>query len=243
MRLGELLGLQWGDIDWEAKRIWVRRTLYKGEFYRPKTKQSRRAIDVGDQLLAVLSGLRRSRYAEHPAPPDDLVFVTAEETAVDPDNLRHRVWAPALAKAELRHVRIHSLRHFYASALIQSGENIKYISAQLGHASVQITLDRYGHLFPNEKRTAAARLEARLGVPDYVSSYECIMNKRRQTRANSAGRTPNENSPSAREEKKKQDHPRRRLTRPKGSERAHNPKVAGSNPAPATTCTKAASWF
>jgi hypothetical protein len=59
-------------------------------------------------------------------------------------------------------VRIHSLRHTYASMLIAQGENVKYISSQLGHASVQITIDRYGHLFPDEKRTAAARLEQQL---------------------------------------------------------------------------------
>jgi len=83
---------------------------------------------------------------------------------LDPDNLRHRVWAPALAKAELRHVRIHSLRHTFASMLIAQGENPKYISTQLGHASVQITLDRYGHLFPDERRGAAGRFEAQLAA-------------------------------------------------------------------------------
>jgi integrase len=46
--------------------------------------------------------------------------------------------------------------------LIAQGENVKYISSQLGHTSVQITIDRYGHLFPDEKRGAAARLEAQL---------------------------------------------------------------------------------
>ena len=81
-----------------------------------------------------------------------------------PENLRARVWRPALVKAGVRHVRIHSLRHFYASALIAQGENIKYISSQLGHASVQITVDRYGHLFPDERRAAAGRLEQRLAL-------------------------------------------------------------------------------
>jgi hypothetical protein len=79
-----------------------------------------------------------------------------------PENLRKRVWAPAPVKAGVRHVRIHSLRHFYASALIALGENIKYISSQLGHASVQITVDRCGHLFPDERRAAAGRFEQRL---------------------------------------------------------------------------------
>ena len=60
------------------------------------------------------------------------------------------------------HGRHSSLRHTFASMLIGQGENPKYISSQLGHTSVVITLDRYGHLFPDEKRTAAARLEAEL---------------------------------------------------------------------------------
>jgi len=164
MRLGELLALQWGDIDRERNQVQVRRSVYKGAFYLPKTKRSRRAVDVGDQLLDVLQGLRLARYGETAPPPDALVFCEAGGGVVDPDNLRNRVWQPALAAAKLRHVVIHSLRHTYASLLIAQGENIKYISTQLGHASIQITIDRYGHLFPNEKRTSAARLEQRLGL-------------------------------------------------------------------------------
>lgn len=162
MRLGELLGLQWGDVDEAGRRIHVRRTAYRGALYVPKSKRSRRSIDAGDQLLAVLSRWRRERHGEAPPPPDAFVFPSAAGGPLDPDNLRHRVWAPTLAKAKLRHVRIHSLRHTFTSMLIAQGENPKYISAQLGHASVQITLDRYGHLFPDEKRGAATRLEQQL---------------------------------------------------------------------------------
>jgi integrase len=82
----------------------------------------------------------------------------------DPDNLRNRVWEPAVKAAGLRHVVMHSLRHTYASLLIQQGENPKYISEQMGHSSIQITMDRYGHLFPNQKRTTGARLEAQLAA-------------------------------------------------------------------------------
>jgi integrase len=60
---------------------------------------------------------------------------------------------------------IHSLRHTYASLLIAQGESIKYVQGQLGHASAKLTLDTYGHLFPRERRTAAARLEASLRQP------------------------------------------------------------------------------
>jgi integrase len=164
MRLGEALGLQWGDIDWTARQIRVRRSLWKGHYYLPKSKKSRRSIDVGDQVLGALRGVQRERYGESEPRPEAPVFVTATGALVNPDNLRHRVWAPALAAAKLRHVTMHSLRHTFASLLIAQGENPKYISEQMGHASINITMDRYGHLFPSTKRQAPARLEAQLAA-------------------------------------------------------------------------------
>jgi integrase len=163
MRLGELLALQWGDVDWEGHQIRVRRSCYKGAFYVPKSKRSHRRVDVGDQLLDVLRGVRQRRYADGQTPADALCFPNAEGKPLDGDNLRHRVWEPALAKAELPHYVMHSLRHFYASALISQGEDLKYVSQQLGHASISITVDRYGHVLKGERR-AARRLEERLGL-------------------------------------------------------------------------------
>ena len=159
LRLGELLALQWGDLDWAAKRLYVRRTVHRGAFYVPKSRRSRRTVDLGDQLLAVLSRRRREAFGEADSPAEALVFPSSAGGPINPDNLRNRVWAPALAKAKLRHVRIHSLRHSYASLLIQNGENIKYVSAQLGHASAAFTLDVYSHVIPDGKRAAATRLE------------------------------------------------------------------------------------
>jgi integrase len=164
MRLGELLAFQWGDVDWSTRRLRVRRSLYKGLCYLPKSKKSRRAIDVGDQVLGALRALEGARYGDAGAPPEVHVFVRPDGALIDPDNLRNRVWAPAVKAAGLRHVTQHSLRHTYASLLIAQGENPKYISEQLGHASIQITMDRYGHLFPNAKRTTGARLEAQLAA-------------------------------------------------------------------------------
>jgi integrase len=172
LRLGELLGLQWGDFDEAGGRLWVRRQCLQGQFYLPKTKQSRRAVDIGDQLLAVLRGARDTRFGTTPAPSDALIFPSRTGGPLFAPNLRSRVWKPALAKAGVRSVRFHSLRHFYASALIAQGENIKYISSQLGHASVQITVDRYGHLFPDARRVAAGRFEARLGLGVHSASIQ-----------------------------------------------------------------------
>ncbi len=73
-------------------------------------------------------------------------------------NLLHRVWAPLLGKAGLRRIRFHDLRHTYASLLIQAGESLAYVKEQLGHSSIQITVDLYGHLVPGANRGAVDRL-------------------------------------------------------------------------------------
>ena len=73
-----------------------------------------------------------------------------------------RFFEPALCKAGLPRMRFHDLRHTFASLLIAQGEHPKLISEQLGHASTQITLDRYGHLMDQSYGDASARLEAAL---------------------------------------------------------------------------------
>jgi hypothetical protein len=69
------------------------------------------------------------------------------------------VFSRMLEKAELRQIRIHDLRHSYASLLLQQGESIVYVKEQLGHASIQITVDTYGHLIPGANRAAVDRLD------------------------------------------------------------------------------------
>ena len=77
----------------------------------------------------------------------DFVFPNSQGEASDHQNAVNRHFNPALRRAGLRKVSFHSLRHTNASIRIQAGQNIKYIQTQLGHSSVQITLDIYGHLF------------------------------------------------------------------------------------------------
>jgi integrase len=163
LRLGEALALRWGDFD-EDGQLHVRRHFSRGTISLPKTKRSRRTVDAGDQLVAVLLGVRRARFGEAAPDPAALIFPSRTGGPMFPENLRARVWRPTLRAAGVRHVTIHSLRHFYASAQIAQGENILYVSRQLGHSSVKITGDIYGHLFPNERRGAAGRFEQRLGA-------------------------------------------------------------------------------
>jgi len=89
------------------------------------------------------------------------VFTSIEGTALDAANLR-KVFARALKKAGLRQIRFHDLRHTFASWLLGNGESPVYVKEQLGHSSIQITVDTYGHLIPGANREAVNRLAAML---------------------------------------------------------------------------------
>lgn len=155
MRRGEILALQWGDIDWNSNQISVRRSLYRGEFMTPKSRNSFRRIVMSPTLRQTLEQHRLfGKQSER-----DLIFSNSKGMAIDPDNLVNREFNSALDRAGLRRIRFHDLRHTYASLLISQGENIKFIQSQLGHASAKTTLDRYGHLMPNLENNAARRLD------------------------------------------------------------------------------------
>jgi len=155
MRRGEVIALQWGDIDWNSSQISVRRSFSKGEIIQPKTKNSIRRI--------VMSPVLKQSLEQHQLfggnSEMDFIFPNEVGLPLDPENLIKREFHPALERAGLRRIRFHDLRHSYASLLISQGENIKFIQSQLGHASAKTTLDRYGHLMPNLENDAARRLD------------------------------------------------------------------------------------
>jgi integrase len=76
------------------------------------------------------------------------VFPSATDGPLDGINVYHRDFLPYLEAAGLRRVTFHALRHTYASLLIQSGASLAYVKEQLGHGSIQVTVDTYGHLIP-----------------------------------------------------------------------------------------------
>lgn len=155
MRRGELLALRWDDIDWLTSEINVRRAVYRGSLVTPKSKSSIRRIVMSPTLQRALREHRRL-YSRKESP---LVFTNENGGLIDGDNLVKREFLPALERAGLHRIRFHDLRHTYASLLIAQGENVKFVQHQLGHASAKTTLDRYGHLMPNAKNEAGARLD------------------------------------------------------------------------------------
>lgn len=155
MRRGELLGLQWDDVDFHGNVIRVRRSISNGEIQLPKTEKSRRAVQVGPELLKTLRA-HKLRTGTRSA----FIFTTKGGTLLDPDNLVKRVFEPTLLAAGIeRHIRFHDLRHTFASILINEGANLKFVSEQLGHASIMITLDRYSHLIAERHDDTVSKFE------------------------------------------------------------------------------------
>ena len=92
----------------------------------------------------------------------NLVFCNDEGKPLSPDALVRRQFFPALRRAKLRKIRFHDLRHTNVALRIAENQNIKYIQHQLGHASIQTTLDRYGHLMSEGNQEQAKGLDSRL---------------------------------------------------------------------------------
>jgi integrase len=88
------------------------------------------------------------------------VFVGSRGHPLRQSNFGRRVFRELLKKAKLRPLRFHSLRHTFASRLLQNGESIVYVRDQLGYSSIKITVDTYGHLIPGANKAAVDRLDA-----------------------------------------------------------------------------------
>jgi integrase len=170
LRPGELLGLFWSDIDFEAGTLRVVRTLKRerGQLNigDPKTSGSRRALTMPAPVLDALLLHKAQQAAEKVTAPtwenDDLVFTTTIGTPLDPSNLR-RGFAQITKQAGLGHWHPHELRHSAASILSASGVPIEQIADILGHAGTRTTSAVYRHLIEPTVRGAAAPMNALFG--------------------------------------------------------------------------------
>ena len=161
MRIGELLALQWGDVDWRGRYIQVRRNIVRGKLTTPKNHQQRR-VDLSPQLRAILRLWRRrltASWTKHDLPRPDWVFPSEAGTPIDDCNAR-RGFRAILDAAELHRRGPHQMRHTFASLLLQAGEPITYVSRQLGHRDSAITLRVYAQWLPDTSaRQGVARLD------------------------------------------------------------------------------------
>jgi integrase len=153
MRRGEMLGLDWKSVDFPNKKLIIRRGYTTKRLQEPKTKSSRRAVNLSSKVINLL---KKHRLKKGNPGGSTLLFDRGDGYPMDPDTLSSVYWPRLLRAAEVREsVRLHDLRHTFCSLLIAQGANPKYIQGQLGHSSIMMTMDRYGHLMPetNEKET------------------------------------------------------------------------------------------
>jgi hypothetical protein len=155
LRWGEAVALRVRDVDLARRRLDVRRAFVDlgGQLVegKPKTHQSRTVPlpeALCDELHALVADLDR----------DALVFTAPEGGPLRAGNFRQRVWTSAVRAAGLDLFTIHGLRHTAASLYISACTPPKVVQRILGHASVVMTMDLYGHLYPDEMDTLAARL-------------------------------------------------------------------------------------
>lgn len=161
-RLGEVQGLLWREIDFEAGFVRVRQQLDRDGHRRdPKTAQAKRDIVL---MPALAKLLKEHRIASPFSGPDDFVFASGRGTALAYRNIERRGLHAAAEAAGLNdgsrpRLRMHDLRHTFASLLIAQGADVVAVSRQLGHASPSITLNVYAHLFDQARHADRMRSE------------------------------------------------------------------------------------
>jgi integrase len=161
MRLGELLGLEWGSVDFFGRFIEVRQAFSRHRLTSPKNKRIRK-VDMSLQLAAVLKAHKNAMREEAlklGQPVTKWVFSQENGKALTATTIANRIFHRCLDRAGLRRVRFHDLRHSFASILIQQCESLAYVKEQMGHHSIQITVDIYGHLAPGGNKGAVDRLD------------------------------------------------------------------------------------
>ena len=176
-RQGELLALRWSDVDLDAGLIHIGRSVRRARgvftFSEPKTRHSRRTVELSVPTIAVLKlhllkQLQLRLRAGELWLDNDLVFPTDLGGPQD-GAVVSRLFSKLTAEADLGGLRFHDLRHSSVSFLLRSGESMADVSRRAGHAGIGVTVDTYGHQLGVGGTLAAtmgAILQTSIGDPD-----------------------------------------------------------------------------
>jgi len=162
MRQGEIFAVYWSQVDLEAGKIIVDKSLaadWNGKLVRktPKTKKSRRTIFLPEVTKIALQRLKRKQLREgHEGP---WVFPDSEGHPLRKSNFNRREWKPLFEACGVPYFTFHVTRHTGNSILIDAGENALSVSERMGHEDTRMTFDLYGHLFAGAGREAAASMD------------------------------------------------------------------------------------
>lgn len=171
MRRGEILGLRWSDIDVDRPELHVAQAIEQTRdgitVREPKTESSRRTISLPAFAVEVLRAHRAQQAKERLAlglgkSSMDLVFTRYDGAIVNPRNFSKEFQRMAAA-AGFPGFKFHGTRHTHATSLLRHGINVKVVSERLGHASIVVTLDIYGHVLREQTAEVANKLDTIFG--------------------------------------------------------------------------------
>ena len=172
MRRGEICGLKWEDVDLDAERISIMRTLLKAgpnpELGPPKNGRSR-AVAISSQMSILLKKHKleqnKLKLSLGGAYTDkDFVFAKDSGDPIQINNFGQRSFADLIRQAGVRKIRFHDLRHTCATLLLENGTNPKIVQERLGHTDISMTLNRYSHVTPTMQKSAAQLLGNALDI-------------------------------------------------------------------------------
>ena len=169
-RQGELLGLKWSDIDWQMERITIQRQYQSipsstgtGMFTTPKSNAGRRTIHLGKEVMRLLKNhqanqeLAKVMAGEH-WHDNNLIFPSSIGTPKNASNL-YKDFTDVLARAGVKRIRFHDLRHTAATLMLNHGIPAIVVSGILGHSNSNVTLTIYGHLLSDQQLPAAQLMD------------------------------------------------------------------------------------
>jgi integrase len=163
LRIGELIALQWQDIDFFNKLLVVQRNVTRGKITTPKSRSSRRTVRMTRQLVTVLQNHRKNMKEEKLRKAwtnlPEWVFPNEDASFLSYPNFIHRVWNRALEKSGLRRKTPHDMRHTYATLRLSKGDSLAEVSKEMGHASTEITYRTYYKWLPKESRSNIDELD------------------------------------------------------------------------------------
>jgi integrase len=160
LRWGEAAALRRGRVRGNQVRVVQSLSEVGGAHFKPTKTFDTRTVVLPSLVGELLAGYLAS--AGEPS-PEGLVFTSPEGGPLNSRNFRRRVWQLALEAAGLpASLRMHDLRHTCAALMISEGANPKQVQCHLGHSSITVTMDNYGHLFSGDVEALAERMDARI---------------------------------------------------------------------------------